>query len=166
MLPEDYNRYTLSFLRFVRRVSVLTEEDIRLRQLHPPMVLPRNRYRMVMMINLDETPIPFYFAADMSYNLRGEKTVSTQVEKSGWDKRQATFLLIINANDIADLVPLIIFRGEPPAKGGSIFSKEKVQGSISPWRNCQFQRKGMEQRSPLPGMDNQGAYTNNEAYGD
>ena len=117
MLPEDYNRYTLSFLRFVRRASVLTEEDIRLRQLHSPMVLP-----MVMIINLDETPIPFHFAADMTYNLRGEKTVSTQAEKSGWGKRQATVLLIINANGSADLV---IFRGEPPAKGGSIFSKEK-----------------------------------------
>jgi hypothetical protein len=77
MLPEDYHRYTLSFLRFVRRISVLTEEDIRLRQLHPPMVLPRNCYRMVMIINLDETPIPFHFAADMTYNVRGAKTVST-----------------------------------------------------------------------------------------
>ena len=125
MLPEDYHRYALSFLRFVRRVSVLTEEDIRLRNLHPPLVLPRSRYRMVMVINLDETPIPFHFAADMTYNVRGEKTISTQAEKSGWDKRQATVLLIINANGSQELIPLIVFRGEPSNEGGSIFEKEK-----------------------------------------
>jgi len=82
---------------------------------------------MVMIINLDETPIPFHFAADMTYNLKGEKTVSTQAEKSGWDKRQATVLLAVNANSSQDLVPLVIFRGEPPSKGGSIFNKEKDQ---------------------------------------
>ena len=126
MLPEDYYRYTLSFLRFVRRVSILTEEDIRLRNLHPPLILPPNRYRIAMIINLDETPIPFHFAADMTYNVRGEKTVSTQAEKSGWDKRQATVLLIVNANGSADLVPLIIFRGEPPTKEARYSARKRI----------------------------------------
>ena len=61
----------------------------------------------------------------MTYNVRGEKTISTQAEKSGWDKRQATVLLIINANGSQELIPLIVFRGEPSNEGGSIFEKEK-----------------------------------------
>src|ERR1700685_51271 len=99
MLPEDYYRYVLSFLRFVRRVSELTEEDIQLRQLHPP--LPPSRYRLLKIINLDETPIPFHFADDMTYNIKGKKTISTQTERSGWDKRQATVLLIVNGDGLS-----------------------------------------------------------------
>jgi hypothetical protein len=124
MLPEVYYRYTFSFLRFVRRVSILTEEGIRLRNLHPPLILPPNRYRIAMIINLDETPIPFQFAADMTYDVEGKKTISTQAEKSGWDKRQATVLLSVKADASKYLVPLPIFRGEP---GVSIFKREKNQ---------------------------------------
>lgn len=122
MLPEDYHRYVLSFLRFVRRVSELTEEDIQLRQLHPP--LPPSRYRLLKIINLDETPIPFHFADDMTYNIKGKKTISTQTERSGWDKRQATVLLIVNGDGCQEkkLIPLLIFKGET---GGSILTKER-----------------------------------------
>ena len=93
MLPEDYRRYSLSFLRFIRRISVLTEHDIAIRGLQPPMALPKSRFRLAMIINLDETPIPFQFTDDMTYNLKGDKTISTRSERSGWDKRQATVML-------------------------------------------------------------------------
>ena len=77
---EDYRRYSLSFLRFIRRIPELTENDIAIRGLQPPMALPKSRFRLAMIINLDETPIPFQFTDNMTYNLKGDKTVS---ERSG-----------------------------------------------------------------------------------
>ena len=112
MLPSEYYRFALSFFRFIRRVSILTENDIQLRGLYLSMVLLTNRFRMVMIINLDETPLPFHLGSDSSYNFKGEKTITTRVEKSGWDKRQATVLLIINADGSWLLNPLVIFKGE------------------------------------------------------
>ena len=110
MLPSEYYRFALSFFRFIRRVSILTENDIQLRGLYLSMVLLTNRFRMVMIINLDETPLPFHLGSDSSYNLKGEKTITTRVERSGWDKRQATVLLIINADGSWLLKPLVIFK--------------------------------------------------------
>jgi hypothetical protein len=57
----------------------------------------------------------------MTYNFKGQK--STQTEKSGWDKRQATVLLTVNGNGCQEqvVIPLLIFKGEA---GGSIL-KEK-----------------------------------------
>jgi hypothetical protein len=75
---------------------------------------------MVMIINLDETPLPFYLGSDSSYSLKGEKTITTRVERSGWDKRQATILLIINADGSWLLKPLVIFKGE---KDGDLLKK-------------------------------------------
>lgn len=124
MLPEDYRRYSLSFLRFIRRISELTEHDIAIRGLYPPMTLPKSRFRLAMIINLDETPIPFQFTDDMTYSLRGEKTISTRSQRSGWDKRQATVMLTIDASGSLELVPLLVFRGEDSKKTGSIFDKE------------------------------------------
>ena len=124
MLPEEYLRYSLSFLRFIRRNSVLTERDIEIRGLKPPMTLPESRFRRMVILNLDETPIPFQFADDMTYNLKGEETISTRSERSGWDKRQATVMLTVDTNGSLELVPLLIFNGDDSKKGGSIFSKE------------------------------------------
>jgi hypothetical protein len=71
---------------------------------------------------------------------------------------QAT-VLIINADGSRDLVPLVIFRGEPSTKGGSIFKKEKDQ--YHPGGIVNFKEKAWNNRA-LPGMDNQRAYTNYE----
>jgi hypothetical protein len=105
---------------------VVTEEDIKLRKLHPPFVLPSSRYRLVNIINLDETPTPFHFVDDMTNNLKGQKTVSMQTERSGWDKRHATVLLTVNGSgrQEQEVVPLLIFKGKA---GGSILKKEGDQ---------------------------------------
>ncbi|KAN0067946.1 hypothetical protein V8E54_013874 [Elaphomyces granulatus] len=84
--------YALSFLRLYGK----SQKNIRLRKLHPPLSLDpqslsydylekkrkpvRNHHSArtnddTMIINLDETPIPFHFDVDMTYNLQGQKTL-------------------------------------------------------------------------------------------
>jgi tellurite resistance-related uncharacterized protein len=76
----------VSFLQFVRRVSVLTEKNIRLRNLHPPMVSPQNRHRVVIIINADGSRdlVPLIIFWEASYQRRfdiqqGKRSISQPI---------------------------------------------------------------------------------------
>lgn len=124
MLPEEYHRFILSWLRFNRRISIPTKEQLDTLELHPPMALPLNRFLASKVCNMDETPIPFTFADDATYNLIGDKTIGTNGERSGWDKRQATVILYVFADGNLWLKPKLIFKGTPTKEGGEIMDKE------------------------------------------
>jgi transcriptional/translational regulatory protein YebC/TACO1 len=47
-----------------------------------------------------------------------------KVDRSGWDKRQATLILYIFADGIPRIMPTIIFHGNPTDEGGQIHKKE------------------------------------------
>lgn len=125
MLPEDYLRYVLSWLRYIRRVSIPTKEQLQARGTYPPMSLSANRFAPNMIFNFDETPIPFEFADDMTYEMIGEKTVSTNSERSGWEKRQCTIVIYICADGLdRGLKVKVIFKGISTKEGGEIHAKE------------------------------------------
>ena len=62
--------------------------------------------------NMDQTPMPFDLNSGKTYAEKGSKSVwYRSVGGSGMDKRQATVQLTIDADGVARLKPLIIFRG-------------------------------------------------------
>jgi hypothetical protein len=70
------------------------------------------RFPNNLIINLDETPLPFEFLNGYSYDFKGATTVAGKSERSGWYKRQATIILYIMADDSTPFKPVIIFHGK------------------------------------------------------
>ena len=60
---------------------------------------------------MDQTQLPFKYLTSKTYSHRGDKTIWTKSDKSGWDKCQATLALTVFANGLDRVKPLIIFRG-------------------------------------------------------
>jgi hypothetical protein len=75
-------------------------------------------------LNFDETPIPFEYIDQKTYNIRGAKTVTAKTDCSGWDKRQATLILYIFADGIPRIPPKLIFHGKSTNEGGKIEEHE------------------------------------------
>jgi hypothetical protein len=69
------------------------------------------RFPPNLIINLDETPLPFEFLSGYTYDWKGVTTVAGKSDGSGWDKRQATIILHIMANGDTPFKPIIIFHG-------------------------------------------------------
>jgi hypothetical protein len=65
-----------------------------------------------LIVNLDETPLPFEFLEGYTYDIRGTKTIAGKSERSGWGKRQATIILYIMANGDTFFKPVVIFHGK------------------------------------------------------
>lgn len=124
MLPEEYERCVLSWLRFVRRMSVPTKEQLAAMNIHPPIVLPLNRFAPDMVFNFDETPVPWEYSDDATYDIKGAKTISINTERSGWDKRQATVILYPGFQLKKHLKAKVIFKGTSPREGGQILRSE------------------------------------------
>ncbi|KAI1818975.1 DDE superfamily endonuclease-domain-containing protein [Xylaria intraflava] len=76
------------------------------------------KFPLSRIINLDETPMPFEFLNGYTYDHKGARSVEGKSDRSGWDKRQATLILLILADGSykAELRPVIIFHGEGNAK--------------------------------------------------
>jgi hypothetical protein len=70
------------------------------------------RFPNNLVINLDETPLPFEFLNGYSYDFKGAITVAGKSERSGWDKRQATIIPYIMADGSTPFKPVIIFHGK------------------------------------------------------
>jgi hypothetical protein len=70
------------------------------------------RFPPKLIVNLDETPLPFEFLSGYTYNWKGMTTVAGKSDRSGWDKRQATIILHIMANGDTPFKPVIIFHGQ------------------------------------------------------
>jgi hypothetical protein len=85
---------------------------------------PSNRFKPSQILNFDETPIPFEYIDQKTYNIRGAKTVTAKTDCSGWDKRQATLILYIFADGIPRIPPKLIFHGKSTNEGGKIEEHE------------------------------------------
>jgi hypothetical protein len=70
------------------------------------------RFPNYLIINLDETPLPFEFFNGYSYDFKGAIIVAGRFERSGWEKRQATIILYIMADGSTPFKPVIIFHGK------------------------------------------------------
>jgi hypothetical protein len=85
---------------------------------------PSNRFKPSYIINFDETPIPFEYIDQKTYNTKGMKTVTAKTDRSGWDKRQASLILYIFADGVSRILPKLIFHGKPTNGGGKIEEQE------------------------------------------
>ncbi|KAJ3454583.1 hypothetical protein MRS44_013183 [Fusarium solani] len=86
---------------------------------------PKRRFYRRLILNLDETPIPFEYLDGFTWEMRGAKSVPGKSDRSGWNKRQATLILYIFADGKFRLRPTIIFHGTPTDDGGQNYEKEK-----------------------------------------
>jgi hypothetical protein len=116
-LLVEYERYIKNFLRRVCRVLV-----------HPSGLGPQNRFLPSMVLNLDETPIPFEFLDGCTYDIKGNKTVAGKTKRNTWTKRKATLILYIFVKgDCQRIKAKIIFYGIPSDKGGKAEALEKAK---------------------------------------
>jgi hypothetical protein len=70
------------------------------------------RFPLDLIINLDETPLPFEFLSDYSYDFKDARTIAGKSDRNGWDKRQATIILYIMADGSTPFKLVIIFHGK------------------------------------------------------
>jgi hypothetical protein len=70
------------------------------------------RFPTRLIVNFDETPLPFEFLEGYTYDIRGTKTIAGKLEKSSWGKKQATIILYIMANGDTPFKPVVIFHGK------------------------------------------------------
>jgi len=105
-IPSDYEVLILNWLRFNRRDS----QPRRDRYWEVALKRPVGRYELSNICNLDETPLPFEYLEEKTYDLIEEKTVWVK-ESLGWDKRQASLVLCVFADGVPRVPPMIIFRG-------------------------------------------------------
>lgn len=143
--PDDIILAANNFVRFVRRLSQPKEREERddadyrifgdLIESSPisNRVSSRpTRFPRFMILNFDETPIPFEYLDGYTYSLKGLRTISGKTDRSGWNKRQATLILFIWADgkdSTAGKVrvrPILIFHGAPGDRS-RITAAEKEQ---------------------------------------
>lgn len=115
-LPHDYHMLLINWLRFNRRVSQpqnFFEKS--------GLISDIGRYLLSNIANLDETPIPFEYLDGRTYDTIGLKTIWAKSAKSGWDKRQASLILMVFADGISRVKPKLLFHA---TTGENIFRKE------------------------------------------
>jgi len=107
--PSQHCEIIINFLCFNRWNSQLRDgsEDT---------VCTVGRYLTSNIINMDQTPLPWEYLEGRSYETKGNKTVWAKSRQSGWGKRQASMQFTIFANDIAHVLPRMIFRGKEDSK--------------------------------------------------
>jgi hypothetical protein len=82
------------------------------RLLLPPKKLSLRRYPSKLILNVDETPLPFEFLSGYTYDWKEMTTVAGKSDRSGWNKRQVTIVLHIMANGDTPFKPILIFYGQ------------------------------------------------------
>jgi hypothetical protein len=113
----------LSWLQYIRRNSQPTTIQLPL-SLAAILNPPSNRFKTSYIINFDETPIPFEYIDQKTYNTKSMKTVTAKTDRSGWDKRQASLILYIFADGVSRILFKLIFHGKPTNEGGKIKERE------------------------------------------
>jgi hypothetical protein len=84
------------------------------------------KFLLNLIINLDETPLPFEFFSGYTYDFKGVNTVAGKSERSGWDKRQATIILYIMADGSTSFKPVFIFYGKGTVAKRKHFTKPRL----------------------------------------
>jgi hypothetical protein len=135
--PSEVVRTVNSFIQFVRKHSRRQGEESYYATVlrsspptaneaadEPTYVTPKKtslrRFPPKLIVNLDETPLPFEFFSGYTYDWKGVTTVAGKSDRSGWDKRQAIIILHIMANNDTPFKPVIIFHGQ-----GTVLAKEQ-----------------------------------------
>lgn len=93
------------------------------------------RYRLCDIGNMDQTPFAYEFLQGHCYDFKESKTVWLKTHRSGWDYRQATFMLYVSADGVNRCKPLIIFKGTDGPKNSTI-KKEMIKydsGVVVQW---------------------------------
>lgn len=130
--PEELQGFVNNWLCFFRRVCIRTEllplvEDMPGASglLRISATLPRelqgpvHRFELHLIMNMDETPLPFELTSTHTYAPTGLNTISIKQIRSGWGKRQATAVIWISADGQIVSI-MLIFHGE-----GTVKSKEQ-----------------------------------------
>jgi hypothetical protein len=114
------------FIQFIRRNSHRESSfSAIVLQSSPSKPCSLRRFSTRLIINFDETPLPFEFLEGYTYDIRGTKTIAGKSERSGWGKSQATIILYIMANGDTPLTPVVIFHGK-----GIVASRENYDSRV------------------------------------
>jgi hypothetical protein len=143
--PEVVAEVTNSFIQFIRRNS--RSKDVfastALRSSPPDgetidywKQSSLRRFHTNLIINLDETPLPFEFLSGYSYDFKNALTMAGKFECSGWNKRQAIIILYIMADGSTPFKPVIIFHSKRTvAKRENYDAKIQVEFNETAYNN-------------------------------
>jgi hypothetical protein len=132
--PAEVIRTVNSFIQFVRKHNRRQREGSYHATIlrssppiaHPPaneaadkptyLFIPKKtlfrRFPPKLIVNLNETPLPFEFLSGYTYDWKKVTTVAGKSDRNGWNKRQAIIILHIIANGNTPFKPVIIFHGQ------------------------------------------------------
>jgi len=118
------------------------------------------RYKRAQICNMDQTPLPFEFLSEQTYEQKGSKTVWIKGTTSGWDKRQGTLQLTVFADDGMRVLPLIFFKGKGVAQSilrelSHYDPRVKVKFNPTASRHLPSNRSWPGCGSPLQPLENQ-----------
>src|SRR5437016_4403031 len=60
---------------------------------------------------MDQTPLPFEFLQNRTFDTKGPSTVFIQTEHTSWTKRQATLMITACADGELRCKPILVFHG-------------------------------------------------------
>lgn len=115
-IPDDYRKLIINWLRFNRHVSQPQNIFEKL-----SLTSDVGRYLLSNIANLDETPTSFECLDGRTYDTVGLKTVWARSAKSGWDKRQASLILMVFADGVSRVKPKLLLHA---TTGNIILQKE------------------------------------------
>lgn len=154
--PQDLQNRANSFLCFIRRMSI--NRDVLPFMVDTPsqpgklrcmisLSAPISRFEKRLIVNMDETPLPFEIYSTRTYTAKGSRTVTIKTNRNGWNKRQCTLVLWISADgDI--FATMLVFHGE-----GNIRAKEehrydadvRVEFNSKAWNNSKLLLKQLNE---------------------
>ena len=101
-----------------------------------------SRYLPAVILNLDETPVPFEFLDGYTYDIKGVTTISGKSLRSGWGKRQAILVVYIFADGIKRCKPTLIFYS-------SDITKSREEFFLDPRVNIKYNKKAYNNKELL-----------------
>jgi hypothetical protein len=129
-LPDEVISTVNEFIQFIRRNNRQESFAATILQSSPSKTQSFQRYPTRLIVNLDETPLPFEFLNGYTYEVQGKKTIAGKSERSGWGKRQVTIILYIMANGDTPFKPVVIFHGK-----GTVASRERYDPRVEVYFN-------------------------------
>lgn len=104
--PVDKITAIQAFLQEIRRKSqpislALASQD----------TLP-SRFLKQFIYNMDQTPLPFEFLQQRTFNTKGATTIYIHSKHTSWTKRQATLMLTACADGSLQCKPILIYHGD------------------------------------------------------
>jgi len=95
--PADKEKAIQAFLQEIRQKSQLQVQG------------RQNRFLPQYIYNMDQTPLPFEFLQNRTFDTKGAMTIFIQTDYTSWTKRQATLMLTACADRELCCKPILIF---------------------------------------------------------